>query len=311
MTQIKIFQPETYPKNIVEVRNEIMNFSDDTKNEIIHEEYLRDYASSKLWDLDSEFGKIHNRLMNYMEGYNIVAYHNTRLLNPNKIVNNGLIFSDERYIESLKQDMRQQNISEKLVEDIISKVIRERDRWEHNGINRRKNEICFIYDLDYYRDYDKFLATYGGEFLEFALASIKKECNLEKYREIIKMGKPYVIEFVIPFSRMETFEKQDVARYMLEEWIHMDIRKDKTEHQYDGRIEFEIPPQNIVCVHEVEDGFPEMDKWLFEEAIIAFHLAFTATLRIGEVLGLTWDAMDISEEAIAANRAYVYINKEV
>lgn len=51
---------------------------------------------------------------------------------------------------------------------------------------------------------------------------------------------------------------------MLEEWIHMDIRKDKTEHQYDGRIEFEIPPQNIVCVHEVEDGFPEMDKWLFE-----------------------------------------------
>lgn len=264
MTQIKIFQPETYPKNIVEVRNEIMNFSDDTKNEIIHEEYLRDYASSKLWDLDSEFGKIHNRLMNYMEGYNIVAYHNTRLLNPNKIVNNGLIFSDERYIESLKQDMRQQNISEKLVEDIISKVIRERDRWEHNGINRRKNEICFIYDLDYYRDYDKFLATYGGEFLEFALASIKKECNLEKYREIIKMGKPYVIEFVIPFSRMETFEKQDVARYMLEEWIPMDIRKDKTEHQYDGRIEFEIPPQNIVCVHEVEDGFPEMDKWLFE-----------------------------------------------
>lgn len=150
------------------------------------------------------------------------------------------------------------------MEDIISKVIRERDRWEHNGINRRKNEICFIYDLDYYRDYDKFLATYGGEFLEFALASIKKECNLEKYREIIKMGKPYVIEFVIPFSRMETFEKQDVARYMLEEWIHMDIRKDKTEHQYDGRIEFEIPPQNIVCVHEVEDGFPEMDKWLFE-----------------------------------------------
>ena len=125
------------------------------------------------------------------------------------------------------------------------------------------------------------------------------------------MGKPYVIEFVIPFSRMETFEKQDVARYMLEEWIHMDIRKDKTEHQYDGRIEFEIPPQNIVCVHEVEDGFPEMDKWLFEQAIIAFHLAFTATLRIGEVLGLTWDAMDISEEAIAANRAYVYINKEV
>ena len=44
---------------------------------------------------------------------------------------------------------------------------------------------------------------------------------------------------------------------------------------------------------------------------IAFHLAFTATLRIGELLGLTWDEMDISEEAIADNRAYVIISKQV
>lgn len=44
---------------------------------------------------------------------------------------------------------------------------------------------------------------------------------------------------------------------------------------------------------------------------VAFHLCFTATLRLGELLGLTWDCMDISEEAIAENRAYIIINKEV
>lgn len=44
---------------------------------------------------------------------------------------------------------------------------------------------------------------------------------------------------------------------------------------------------------------------------VAFHLSFTATLRLGELLGLTWDCMDISEEAIAENRAYIIINKEV
>ena len=44
---------------------------------------------------------------------------------------------------------------------------------------------------------------------------------------------------------------------------------------------------------------------------IAFHLAFTATLRIGELLGLTWDDMDISKEAIADNKAYVICNKQV
>ena len=40
-------------------------------------------------------------------------------------------------------------------------------------------------------------------------------------------------------------------------------------------------------------------------------VAFTAMLRIGELLGLTWDEMDISEEAIAENRAYIIINKQV
>lgn len=49
------------------------------------------------------------------------------------------------------------------------------------------------------------------------------------------------------------------------------------------------------------------NKWLK----VAFHLAFAATVRIGELLGLTWDCVDISEEAIAENRAYIFINKQV
>ena len=44
---------------------------------------------------------------------------------------------------------------------------------------------------------------------------------------------------------------------------------------------------------------------------IAFHLAFTVALRIGKLLGLTWDDMDISEEAIADKKAYVICNKHL
>ena len=43
-----------------------------------------------------------------------------------------------------------------------------------------------------------------------------------------------------------------------------DIRRDRTAHQYDGRTEFEIPAQNIICIHEVEDKFPDIDRWLFD-----------------------------------------------
>ena len=73
------------------------------------------------------------------------------------------------------------------------------------------------------------------------------------------------MEFVIPFSWMKQFDKMDVARYMMKEWIHLDIKKDKAAHQYDGRIEHEIPADKIIEVHEVEDSFPQIDRWLFRE----------------------------------------------
>lgn len=265
MAQIKIFHSEDYPVEVQQVRQCIHGFSENTKQELVKTEFLNDYASSKIWDKSSEFGRVHDKLMRALDKHDIIAYHNTRLVNPFKVIHNGLIFSDERYIDSLKEDMQQYDTSSEMIDDVIGKVIKERDRWEMDGANRRKNEICFIYDFDYYKDYDKFLATYGGEFLEFALASIKQKGNLEKYRKMIKLGKPYVVEFAIPFSKIDVFEKQDIARYMLEEWIHLDIRKDEVAHQYDGRIEFEIPAENIIKIHEVEDSFPDMDKWLFDE----------------------------------------------
>lgn len=44
---------------------------------------------------------------------------------------------------------------------------------------------------------------------------------------------------------------------------------------------------------------------------LALNLAFSCSLRMGEMLGLTWDSVDISEEAIAESRAFIYVDKEV
>lgn len=44
---------------------------------------------------------------------------------------------------------------------------------------------------------------------------------------------------------------------------------------------------------------------------IALNLAFSCSLRMGELLGLTWDCCDISKESIEANQAYIYVNKEL
>ena len=48
-----------------------------------------------------------------------------------------------------------------------------------------------------------------------------------------------------------------------------------------------------------------------EDLKLAINLAFSCSLRLGEVLGLTWDCINITENAIAAGRASIYINKEL
>ncbi len=44
---------------------------------------------------------------------------------------------------------------------------------------------------------------------------------------------------------------------------------------------------------------------------LALNVAFAASLRMGEMLGLTWDCIDVSDEAIENGKAYVFINKEL
>lgn len=44
---------------------------------------------------------------------------------------------------------------------------------------------------------------------------------------------------------------------------------------------------------------------------VAMNLAFACSLRMGEILGLTWNNVHISDQNIANDNAYVYIDKEL
>ena len=48
-----------------------------------------------------------------------------------------------------------------------------------------------------------------------------------------------------------------------------------------------------------------------ERLKLCLNLAFSCSLRIGELLGLTWDCVDISEESIAAGTAHIVVNKQL
>lgn len=258
MAIIKMFHAETYPKEIVSVRERLQDIPNSEKEKLKKIDFLRDYMNDIVWKPDSPIGMIHNNLMEKLENHEIVLYHNTRILDINEIKKSGLIFSDERYINSLIRAMKKESVDQELIEEVIEIIRKEISRWnERNGENKRKNAVCYIYDIDYYKDYEKFLVVYGGEFMEFGLSG-KVGDTFTRYKKIVRIGKPCVVEFSVPYKWFHKFEKMDIARYMIEEWIHLDVIGDDVSHQYDGRIEKEIPPEKIIDIHIVEDDF---QKW--------------------------------------------------
>lgn len=44
---------------------------------------------------------------------------------------------------------------------------------------------------------------------------------------------------------------------------------------------------------------------------LAINLAFSCSLRVGEMLGLTWDCVEISDASITNGTAFIFVNKEL
>ena len=44
---------------------------------------------------------------------------------------------------------------------------------------------------------------------------------------------------------------------------------------------------------------------------LAINLAFSCSLRMGELLGLTWDCIDISPTSIELGQASIFVEKEL
>ena len=60
-----------------------------------------------------------------------------------------------------------------------------------------------------------------------------------------------------------------------------------------------------------DDLFKALSVCEDERLALAINLAFSCSLRLGEIMGLTWDCMVIDESSIADNNASVFIEKEL
>lgn len=78
--------------------------------------------------------------------------------------------------------------------------------------------------------------------------------------------------------------------------------------------EFATLPKYEMQERDIWDSqtlFHAIDCCEDERLKLCLNLAFSCSLRIGELLGLTWDCVDISEESIAAGKAHIVVNKQL
>ena len=57
--------------------------------------------------------------------------------------------------------------------------------------------------------------------------------------------------------------------------------------------------------------FKALDACEDDDLLLAMNLAISCTLRMGELLGLTWDCVDISQTSIDSGQAFIFVNKEL
>lgn len=61
----------------------------------------------------------------------------------------------------------------------------------------------------------------------------------------------------------------------------------------------------------VETLFKALELCDDDMLALALNLAFSCSLRMGEMLGLTWDCIDISENSMKNGKANIFVNKEL
>ena len=68
---------------------------------------------------------------------------------------------------------------------------------------------------------------------------------------------------------------------------------------------------NVRDIWTMEDLSKALEVCEDDRLALAIHLAFSCSLRLGEIMGLTWDCLTIDEESIREHNASLFVEKEL
>lgn len=145
---------------------------------------------------------------------------------------------------------------------------------------------------------------------EMQLSALNTRVMDQFYRSLQKV-KPVVVNNVQP-------KNEFLTTHTVRE-IHKILRT-----AFNQAVKWELMPKNPVVnatlpkeehvprnIWTADTLFKALDVCDDDMLRLALNLAFSCSLRMGEMLALTWDCIDIAPESIESGRASIYVNKEL
>ena len=213
-------------------------------------------------------------------------------------------------------------------EDGTEEPIRRRPPTPKRAVTPQKDDITFSEFLKHYvKVYGTSkwsMSTYSGKtglirnyidpyIGDKKLSEITTECLSEYYNDLLS------VERVPPANRKKTGECvapsgvkkiHDVIRSALNQamkWNYLDPMM-QNPAKLATLPTMKKTKRKVWSVSTFREALPRVEDDILA---LAMNLAFSCSLRVGEITGLTWDCVFIDEESIENGNARVIINKEV
>lgn len=212
--------------------------------------------------------------------------------------------------------------------DSGSEPVRRRTPTQKSAITPQKDDITFSKFLKHYvKVYGTSkwsMSTYSGKtglirnyidpyIGDKKLSEITTECLSEYYNDLLS------VERVPPANRKKTGECvapsgvkkiHDVIRSALNQamkWNYLDPMM-QNPAKLATLPTMKKTKRKVWSVSTFREALPRVEDDILA---LAMNLAFSCSLRVGEITGLTWDCIFIDEESIENGNARIIVNKEV
>lgn len=128
--------------------------------------------------------------------------------------------------------------------------------------------------------------------------------TLQKTPQVVKNNRVPKSKYVTPSTIEKIIKLLKVAFKQAVIWEI--ISRNPFEHTIIPKVEHKR--REIWTIENIQIA---LDNCTDSKLYLAINLSFACSLRLGEILGLTWNNVDISDEAIANDNAYIYIETEL